>query len=77
MARSPRMDAPGRFHHIFNRAARRQVLFADRSDYRYFLMLLACAVRRNELVIQSFCLAECASRAGNAARVAIDGMFPA
>ena len=56
MVRSPRMDAPGRFHHLFNRAARRQVLFADRRDYRYFLMLLACAVRRGELVIHSYCL---------------------
>ena len=56
MARSPRMDAPGRFHHVFNRAARRQVLFADRSDYRYFIMLLACAVRRGELVVQDYCL---------------------
>jgi len=49
------MDAPGRFHHIYNRAARRQILFADRRDYRYFLMLLACAVRRGELVIQGYC----------------------
>lgn len=56
MARSPRMDAPGRFHHVFNRAARRQVLFADRNDYRYFIMLLACAVRRRELVVQAYCL---------------------
>ncbi|MDJ0522817.1 MAG: hypothetical protein QNJ90_12185 [Planctomycetota bacterium] len=56
MARSSRMDAPGRFHHVFNRAARRQVLFADSRDYRYFLMLLACAVRRGELIIQAYCL---------------------
>jgi len=54
MARPARLDAPGRFHHIFNRAARRQVLFADRQDYRYFTMLLACAVRRGELVIDSY-----------------------
>jgi len=44
MARPARLDAPGRFHHIFSRAARRQVLFADRQDYRYFTLLLACAV---------------------------------
>ena len=56
MVRSPRLDAPGRFHHVFNRAARRQVLFADGRDYRYFLMLLACAVRRGELVVHAHCL---------------------
>lgn len=56
MARSQRLDAPGRFHHLFNRAAKRQVLFADRRDYRYFLMLVACAVRRGELVVHSYCL---------------------
>jgi putative transposase len=56
MVRSPRLDAPGRFHHVFNRAARRQVLFADSRDYRHFLMLLACAVRRGELVVHAHCL---------------------
>jgi len=56
MARTPRRDAPGRFHHLMNRAARRQVLFADRRDYRYFESLLARAVRRGELVIQAYCL---------------------
>ena len=50
-----RMDAPGRFHHVYNRAARRQVLFADSKDYRYFLMLLACSVRRGELVVHAYC----------------------
>jgi putative transposase len=56
MARTQRRDAPGRFHHIMNRASRRQVLFADRRDYRYFMSLLARAVRRGELVIQAYCL---------------------
>ncbi len=32
------------------------MLFADRRDYRYFLALLACAVRRGELVVQAYCL---------------------
>ena len=39
-----------------NRGAGRQVLFADRRDYRHFIALLACAVRRGELVIQAYCL---------------------
>ncbi len=56
MVRSLHLDAPGRVHHVFNRAARRQVLFADRRDYRYFLMLLACAVRRGELIVHAHCL---------------------
>lgn len=43
-----------RTHVVFNRAARRQGLFADPQDYRYFMMLLACAVRRGELVIQAY-----------------------
>ena len=46
MARMLRHDEPNRLHHIVNRAARRQVLFADRSDYRRFLAIIACAVRR-------------------------------
>ena len=56
MVRTPRQDAPGRFHHIMNRAAGRQILFADRRDHRKFLSLLACAVRRGDLVIQAYCL---------------------
>lgn len=56
MARTPRRDAAYRFHHIMNRAARRQVLFADQRDYRYFLALLACSVRRGEIIIQAYCL---------------------
>ncbi len=56
MARSKRLDAPGRFHRVFNRGAQRQVMLADRRDYRCFLALLACAVRRKELVIQAYCL---------------------
>ncbi len=31
-------------------------MFADHQDYRNFLMLLACAVRRGELVIHAYCL---------------------
>lgn len=56
MARTPRFDAPGRRHHVFNRAAGRQILLADRRDYRRFLMLLACSVRRGELVVDAYCL---------------------
>lgn len=56
MVRRPRSDAPGRLHHIFNRASRRRVLFADQQDFRYFLMLIACSVRRGELIVHSYCL---------------------
>ncbi len=56
MTRMPRHDEPNRLHHIVNRASRRQVLFADRRDYRRFLAILACAVRRGELEIAAFCL---------------------
>ncbi|MGE0193160.1 MAG: transposase [Planctomycetota bacterium] len=56
MVRAARMDSPGQFHHVFNRAARRQILFADRPDYRRFQSLLACSYRRGELIIQAYCL---------------------
>ena len=56
MARTARLDEPGRFHHVFNRAARRQILFADRRDFRFFQLLVACAVRRGELKVHAYCL---------------------
>lgn len=56
MARSPRMDEPGSWHHVMNRGIARRVVFPGRVQVRTFLAALACAVRRGEIEVHVFCL---------------------
>ena len=56
MPRRPRIDKPGRLHHVLNRGQDRQEIFRRPSDHRFFLALLACAVRVGRIRLHAFCL---------------------
>jgi REP element-mobilizing transposase RayT len=54
MVRTPRGDDPGTWHHVFNRAIARRMMFERRQDFRFFLAQLACAVRRGDLEVHAY-----------------------
>ncbi|QDU85438.1 Transposase IS200 like protein [Planctomycetes bacterium Pla163] len=56
MARRPRQDAPGSWHHVVNRAIAKRPYFETRSDQRYFLARLAAEVRKGRLEVHAYCL---------------------
>jgi REP element-mobilizing transposase RayT len=56
MVHRPRLDAPGAFHHVMNRALGRRTLFERRRDFRYFLSLVARAVHRGEIELFAYAL---------------------
>ena len=56
MARRPRADTPGSWHHVINRAIAKRPYFESRSDKRYFLARLASEVRAGRLEVHAFCL---------------------
>jgi REP element-mobilizing transposase RayT len=56
MARRPRLDEPGSWHHVVNRAIAKRPYFETRSDQRYFLARLAAEVRSGRLEVHAFCL---------------------
>ncbi|MFT5289518.1 MAG: REP element-mobilizing transposase RayT [Planctomycetota bacterium] len=56
MARRPRADTPGSWHHVINRAIAKRPYFEARSDKRYFLARLAFEVRAGRLEVHAFCL---------------------
>ena len=56
MARAPRQDRPGSFHHVMNGALGGRTLFEDRDDFRFFESLLAREVRRGLIVLLAYAL---------------------
>ncbi len=56
MARRPRMDDQGSWHHIMNRAVARRPLFENRHDVRLFLAHLAQEVRAGNLEVHCWCV---------------------
>ena len=56
MARRPRSDGPGTWHHVMNRALARRALFETRGDMRHFLACIARAVRRGTIELHAFCV---------------------
>ena len=56
MARRPRLDEPGTWHHVMNRGITRRTAFENRDDCRAFLAGIARAVRRREIEVHSFCV---------------------
>lgn len=56
MARRPRADSPGSWHHVINRAIAKRPYFETRSDKRYFLARLASEVRAGRLEVHAFSL---------------------
>lgn len=56
MPRHPRLDAPGSFHHVMNRGARKQRVFGDDDSYLRFLELLAQLPARFGVRVHAFAL---------------------
>lgn len=56
MARRPREDRPGSWHHVVNRAIAKRPYFETRGDQRYFLAQLAAEVRSGRIEVHAFCL---------------------
>lgn len=56
MARRPRADTPGSWHHVINRGIAKRPYFESRSDKRYFLARLASEVRAGRIEVHAFCL---------------------
>lgn len=56
MARRPREDEPGSWHHVVNRAIAKRPYFERRSDQRYFLSRLAKEVREGRIEVHAYCL---------------------
>jgi REP-associated tyrosine transposase len=54
--RQPRLRVPGGVYHVTSRGNRRQVIFLDDRDRRYFLKLLAEVVQRYGWRCHAFCL---------------------
>lgn len=51
-----RCDGPGKWHHVTNRAVARRPFFESREDARYFLSLVARAVRRGWIEVHCFAI---------------------
>jgi len=56
MARRPRDDAPGRWHHVTNRGLAKRTMFECEADFRMFLAFLAKEVRAKRIEVHAFCL---------------------
>jgi REP element-mobilizing transposase RayT len=56
MPRNSRVDFPGAWHHVSNRGIAKRTVFETREDMRYFLSLVARAVREGLIEVHAFCL---------------------
>src|SRR4051812_16842847 len=56
MARRPRIDAPGCWHHVMHRGARRAPIFRDDEDCLLFLKGLEEAVDHHGLEVHAYAL---------------------
>lgn len=56
MARNPRGDTPGTWHHVMNRGIARRTLFETERDIRYFLSRMARSVRAGQIEVHAYCL---------------------
>jgi len=56
MARKPRLDTPGAWHHVMNRGIARRTVFETRQDFREFLAGVARAARCRQIEVHAFCL---------------------
>ena len=56
MPRPTRIQFPGAWYHVFNRGARRQKIFLDRSDRERFLALVGEASSEFGLEVHAYCL---------------------
>lgn len=56
MPRRPRIDKPGRLHHVMSRGQDGRSIFEATEDYRFFLLLLVRAIRAGRIVLHTYSL---------------------
>ena len=56
MARTPRSDESGAWHHVMNRGLAKRTVFENREAIRYFKSRIAHATRRRELEVHVFAI---------------------
>lgn len=56
MARRPREDFPGSWHHVINRGISKRPLFETSDDSRFFLARLIRQIRLGRIEVHAFCL---------------------
>ncbi len=56
MARSPRIDYEGAWHHVYNRGIAKRAMFETAADVRAFLDLLGEEVARGRIEVHVFCV---------------------
>ncbi len=56
MSRPLRIDYPNAWHHVMNRARRREDLFVDKADYQQFIDLLQETAALFHVNVAAFCL---------------------
>jgi len=56
MARTPRSDESGAWHHVMNRGLAKRAAFENREGVRYFKSRIAHATRRRELEVHAFAI---------------------
>lgn len=56
MPRAARRDVPGSWHHVMARGIAKRTVFECRDDFRYFLSLMARAVRRGLIELHVYAL---------------------
>jgi REP element-mobilizing transposase RayT len=55
LARQPRVDQPGSWHHVINRGIAKRPLFESRSDVRFFLARLVRQIRLGRIEVHAYC----------------------
>ena len=56
MPRSPRLDYPGAWHHVFNRGVDHGAIFRTDGDRAYFLRCLSEASEKHAVEVHAYCL---------------------
>ncbi|MCU0661371.1 MAG: transposase, partial [Myxococcota bacterium] len=56
MARTPRDDFSGAWHHVMHRASKRKAIFRSDADYLLFLDVLADTVEAYQLEVHAYAL---------------------
>jgi REP element-mobilizing transposase RayT len=56
MPRARRLEAPDVLYHVFNRGNRREIIFRDEDDHRFFEQILFSNVERAGITLYAWCL---------------------
>ena len=56
MARQPRFSLPGQPQHVIQRGNNRDIIFVEKSDYRFYLETLEAACKQHSCLIHAYVL---------------------